>query len=199
MQLLHWTWGQVLVLWLKSLLLHTQQQKPPREIRSWVKYVPLYINVDLKKRRQYKETNELLTVRFFSSYSLKHSIIPAGERKQQWDTVYCGEQPKKRRCKLITVTSLKTREWERRKVKVKHFLRLRLLSFLKSLPPPCHHHHHHHYHLHTLAPSPLHLLSLSLILLLHSLWVKEGKVIVMKWPREAWWQPSPDKLFLTGF
>lgn len=48
------------------------------------------------------------------------------------------EREREKRCKLITETSWKSRAWERRKVKVKHFLKLWLLFYLswRVYPPP---------------------------------------------------------------
>lgn len=154
-----------------------------------------HCSVDLKKKNKNRANiQKEISISVFFFFLQLETPNNSCRIEETVDDVLYVVAARRKRCKLITETSLKTREWERRKVKVKHFLKL-LLPFYLSLPPP--YHHHHQYHLHTSHPplSP----TLSPILSLHSLWVKEGKVIVMKWPREARWQPSPDKLFLTGF
>lgn len=115
-------------------------------MRSGVKHVPLYKNVVLQKKKknpkqkQLKEISKLFTFHFLR--------LKTPRREETADDILRSRG--KKRCKLITETSFKTREWrkKRRKVKVKHFLKLQLpfyLSFLKSLPPPCRHHHYHLY------------------------------------------------------
>lgn len=125
-----------------------------------------HCNVDLKKKKNRANIQKEISISVFFFFPPLETPNNSCRIEETVDDVLYMVAARRKRCKLITETSLKTREWERRKVKVKHFLKLLLpfyLSFFKSLPPP--YHHHHQYHLHTshppLSPTFSHSLSLS--------------------------------------